>query len=135
MVLLNIPPYLVVDAFGLPGDAPSDMPLVLSTISCIMEKTGVRWCLVGDILLIYYNVPRYVPTLMYPEDHFDIRRQDIEICVPFEDFYKVREVFNAGSNFCSPFQPGRSSYNQHLAQYPRLKVNGMHQCFLPCSRL
>ena len=58
MVLLNMPPDLVVDAFGLPGDVPSDMPRVLSTISCIMDKTGVRWCLVGDILLIYYNVPK-----------------------------------------------------------------------------
>jgi hypothetical protein len=58
MVLLNMPPDLIVDAIGLPGDAPSDMPLVLSTISSIMNKTGVRWCLVGDILLIHYSVPK-----------------------------------------------------------------------------
>ena len=53
-----VPPDLVVDAFGLPGDAPSDMPRVLSTVSCVMDKTGVRWCLVGDTLLIHYNVPK-----------------------------------------------------------------------------
>jgi hypothetical protein len=41
----------------------------------------------------------------------------------------VREVFKSESNFCSPFRHGRSSYNQHLAQYPRFKINGMHQCF------
>ena len=58
MVLLKLPPDLAADAFGLPGDVPSDMPLVLSTISSIMDKTGVRWCLVGDILLIYYHVPK-----------------------------------------------------------------------------
>lgn len=58
MVVLKMPPDLVVDAFGLPGDAPSDIPHVLLTISSIMDKTGVRWCLVGDILLIYYNVPK-----------------------------------------------------------------------------
>jgi hypothetical protein len=58
MVLLNMHPDLVVDAVGLPGDTPSDMPLVLSTISSVMDKTGVRWCLVGDILLTYYYVPK-----------------------------------------------------------------------------
>ena len=58
MVLLNMHPDLVVDAIGLPGDAPSDIPLVLSTISSILDKTGVRWCLVGDILLLHYNVPK-----------------------------------------------------------------------------
>jgi hypothetical protein len=70
----------------------------------------------------------YVPILLYPEDHFDIIRQDIEICVPFEDLHKVREAFNTEFNFCFPFRPGRAYYNQHLAQYPRFKVNGMHQC-------
>ena len=58
MVVLKLPPDLAVDSFGLPGDAPSDMPRVLTTISSIMDKTGVRWCLVGDILLTYYNVPK-----------------------------------------------------------------------------
>ena len=55
--------------------------------------------------------------------------QNIKICVSCEDLHKVREVFNAEFNFCSPFRPGRAYYNQHLAQYPRFKVNGMHQCF------
>ena len=128
-----MPPDLVVDAFGLPGDAPSDMPRVLSTISCIMDKTGIRWCLVGDILLIYYKVPKIMAVrtnLLYPEDYLGIiTGQDIEICVPFEDLHKVREIFNTEFNFCSPFRPGRAYYNQRLAQYPRFKVNGMHQCF------
>ena len=114
-----MPPDLVVDAFGLPGDAPSDMPRVLSTISCIMDKTGIRWCLVGDILLIHYNVPKIMAVrtnLLYPKDHLDIiTRQDIEICVPFEDLHKVREIFTTEFNFCSPFRPGRAYYNQHLA--------------------
>jgi hypothetical protein len=67
-----MPPDLVVHAFGLPGDAPSDMPRVLSNI---MDKTGNRWCLLGDILLIYYNVPKIMAVrtnLLYPEDHLDI---------------------------------------------------------------
>jgi hypothetical protein len=129
-----MPPDLVVDAFGLPGDAPSDMPRVLSTISCFMDKTRIRWCLVADILLIHYNVPKIMGVRTnllsrYPEDHLDIiTGQDIEICVPFEDLHKVQDVFNTESDFCSPFRPGRSYYNEHLAQYPRFKVNGMHQC-------
>ena len=132
MVLLDMPPDLVVDAFGLPGDVSSDMPLVLSTISSIMDKIGVRWCLVGDILLIHYNVPKIMgvrANVTASGDHLYINRQDVEICVPFEDLDKVREVFNSEFNFCSPFRPGRAYYTQHLAQYPRFKVNGMHQCF------
>ena len=70
-----MPPYLVADVFGQPGDAPSDIPRVLSTISCIMDKTGIRWCLVGDILLIYYNAPKIMAVrtnLLYLGDHLDI---------------------------------------------------------------
>ena len=55
---MTLRPDLAVDVFGLPGDVPTDIPFVLATISSIMDKTGVRWCLVGDILLIHYNVPR-----------------------------------------------------------------------------
>ncbi|KIM35677.1 hypothetical protein M413DRAFT_449627 [Hebeloma cylindrosporum] len=115
VVLLDMHPDLVVDANGLPGDEPSDMPRVLPIISSIMDKTGVLWCLVGDILLSYYRVPKIMG--------------DIEICVPFQDLAKVRETFNGKSDFCFPFRPGRSYYNRHLAQYPRFKINGMHQCF------
>ena len=41
----------------------------------------------------------------------------------------MREVFNSEFDFCSPFRPARAYYTQHLAQYPRFKVNGMNQCF------
>ena len=70
-----MPPDLVVDAFGQPGDAPSDISRVLSTISCIMDKTGIPWCLAGDILLIYYNAPKTMAVrtnLLYPGNHLDI---------------------------------------------------------------
>jgi hypothetical protein len=80
MVLLNMPPNLVVDAFGLPGDAPSDMPHILSTISCILDKTGIRRCLVSDILLIPYNVPKIMA----------VRAN-----------FTLSEVFNTRFNFCS----------------------------------
>lgn len=49
--------------------------------------------------------------------------------MPFKDLRQVEEAFSAEVGFCSPFRPGRSYYNQHLAQYPRFKVKGMHQCF------
>ena len=57
------------------------------------------------------------------EDYIDIPGQDIEICAHFEDLHKLREVFNAEFNFCSLFGPGRSYYNDHLAQDPRFKGN------------
>lgn len=92
-------------------------------------KTGIRWCLVGDILLIHYNVPKIMgarTNLLYMGDHLDvITEQDIEICVPFEDLHKVQDVFNTESDFCFPFRPGRSYYNGHLAQYPRFNVSAL----------
>ena len=58
MEVLHLSPEIVVDVRGLPGDAPSDVPQVLSTISLLMKKTGVCWCVVGDVLLAYYCVPQ-----------------------------------------------------------------------------
>jgi hypothetical protein len=56
--LFHLPPDLSVDVHGLPGDAPSDVPAVLSTISRLMDEVGVRWCIVGDLLLAHYCVPK-----------------------------------------------------------------------------
>jgi hypothetical protein len=94
-----------------------------------LEFVGASWVTSCSFTIMFPKSWEYVPILLYPEDHLDITGQDIEICVPFEDLHKVREVFNTEFNFCSPFRPGRAHYNQHLAQYPRFKVNGMHQCF------
>ena len=71
----------------------------------------------------------YVPISLCLDDRLDITGQDFEICVPFDDFDKVREVFNTESNFCFPFRPAGANYTQHLSQYPRFRVNGMRQCF------
>jgi len=58
-----------VDVQGLPWDSPSDVPQVLSTLSCLMKSTGVSWCVMGDLLLAHYLVPqvtRVCPDLSLP---------------------------------------------------------------------
>ena len=56
--LLRLPPELHVDVYGLPGDLPSDVPMILSTISTLMHENDVRWCATGDLLLAHYCVPK-----------------------------------------------------------------------------
>ena len=53
-----MPPDIVTDVYGLPGDSPGDVSTVLPTISRLMDEIGVRWCVVGDILLAHYGVPK-----------------------------------------------------------------------------
>jgi len=49
---------LRMDVQGLPVDSPSDVPQVLFTLSRLMKSTGVSWCVMGDLLLAHYLVPR-----------------------------------------------------------------------------
>jgi hypothetical protein len=49
---------LIEDVRGLPGDIPSDIPYVLSMISRLMEQRGISWCVLGDVLLTHYRVPK-----------------------------------------------------------------------------
>src|ERR1700733_4683770 len=74
-------------------------------------------------LLVYV---RHIPVWRCVYDAYE---QDIEICVPSEKLIQAQETFNAATEFCMPFRPGRSNYNQHLSKYPRFKIKGMNQCF------
>jgi len=58
MQVLQLPTDVREDVYGLPGDLPSDFPRVFSAILYIMNKIEVRWCVVGDILLAHYGVPK-----------------------------------------------------------------------------
>jgi hypothetical protein len=57
--VLQLPSDLHVDVHhGLPGDIPCDFTSVFSTITSVMDKVGVPWCVVGDVLLAHYRVPK-----------------------------------------------------------------------------
>jgi len=67
--IVSVSSEVGVDVQGLPGDSPSDVPQVLSTLSCLMKSTGVSWCVMGDLLLAHYLVPqvtRVCPDLSLP---------------------------------------------------------------------
>lgn len=59
-ITIEIPPNLLVDARGLPGDLPGDVDFVLSKLLPALKYSNIRWCIVGDILLEYYGVPKVV---------------------------------------------------------------------------
>jgi hypothetical protein len=113
--ILKMPVELLEDVHGLPGDIPSNVPQVLSMISRLMEDNGIPWCVVGDLLLAHYRVPKITG--------------DIEICIPSEDLARAQTAIGTLTDFCSPFRPPHSYYNRHLTRFPRFKVNGMNQCF------
>jgi hypothetical protein len=69
---------------------------------------------------------RHIPVWRCVDEAYE---QDIEICVPSEKLIQAQETFNAATEFCTPFRPGRSNYNQHLSKYPRFKIKGMNRCF------
>jgi hypothetical protein len=131
---LQLPPDVTIDVYGLPGDTPSDVSTVLSTITRLMDEVRVHWCVVGDILLAHYGVPkitgvRVIIIILFWRRADNITEQDIEICVLSEDLHLVQEALTAATEFCFPFRPGRSHYNRHLSQYSRFRVKDMNQCF------
>jgi len=129
-----VPPDIVTDVYGLPRDSPGDVSTVLPTISCLMDEIGVHWCVVGDILLAHYSIPKIMGVsviiiVLFWRRADNITEQDIEICVLLEDLHCIQEAFVAMTEFCFPFRPGRSYYNRHLSQYLHFRVKNMNQCF------
>ncbi|KAF9456212.1 hypothetical protein BDZ94DRAFT_422035 [Collybia nuda] len=116
IIKIEVPPDLLVDARGLPGDLPGDVPFVLPITSSALHSEKTRWCIVGDILLEYYGVPKVVG--------------DIEICLPSEDLANAFSAVKSLGEFCYPFRPLRGHYTRHAAPHSRFRVKGMNQCFV-----
>jgi hypothetical protein len=108
-----VPPDIVTDVYGLPGDSPGNVSTVLSTISHLMDEIGVCWCMVGDILLAHYSVPKIMGVsviilLLFWRWADNITEQDIKICVLLGNLHCVQEAFVAATEFCFPFDVTQS---------------------------
>ena len=42
----------------LAGDVRLDIKLILDKVSELFDVNGIRWCVVGDLLLHHYGVPK-----------------------------------------------------------------------------
>jgi len=115
-------PDLIVDLQGFPGDKSPDMRQFYSRVSELLAKEGIVWCLGGDQVLSYFNVPFVI--------------SDQEIVVPDNDVETAIRIFSEASDFCIPFR-GRhhpTPYNI-ISQFQRFKVvdAALYFIFVPSS--
>ncbi|TVY83018.1 hypothetical protein LSUE1_G002428 [Lachnellula suecica] len=73
----------------------------------VLEYAGITTCLVGEIALNYYNVPRVV--------------HDLEICVPENLVQKASAILRDTGLFGFDDIPDFDNYNEYKRGFPRLR--------------
>ncbi|KAF8587988.1 hypothetical protein K439DRAFT_1630183 [Ramaria rubella] len=100
-----------------PGDAPGRPKVILKTVSPILDAGNISWCIVGDVLLEYYGVPKIIG--------------DIEFCVlASQHSQALKLIDNQLPEFCIRFPPRMNEYKVHLREMHRYKVLGMDNAFV-----
>ncbi|KAH8101757.1 hypothetical protein BXZ70DRAFT_931810 [Cristinia sonorae] len=107
-------PETQIDMHGLPGDAPVDLVRFSRTLSEILAKHGITWCVVGELATSYYGAPVVICTY--------------EFCVPESDLPRVADLLTREyADWCVPFRPAVRL--PHLRPHPRFKLIGFNHFF------
>ncbi|RMD42947.1 hypothetical protein DV735_g2231, partial [Chaetothyriales sp. CBS 134920] len=85
----------------------TDLGALLKKAANLLQEENILCCLVGEIALNYYNVPRVI--------------HDIEICVPAGRFAEATEAFARRDTGLQQLGPPKTDlfteYKQHLREY------------------